>query len=403
MRSLRQILLEDTAALALQLGIERSTARLEVQSLLQQVLDCNRAWLLSHDDAKLSKPQAELYSEWLGRRLRGEPLAYVLGEREFFGLMFKVTPDTLIPRSDTETLVEQALRHLPEQGRVLDLGVGSGAIALSIAHARPDAAVIAVDASITALAVASENAERLQTGNVNFLASNWFAALADERFDLIVSNPPYIAEGDPHLLRGDLRFEPQSALSSGNDGLDDVRRIIFDAPAHLLPGGWLLLEHGYDQACAVRALLRQVGLSEIFSSNDLAGIERVSGGRLPLDGLLPQSLKSDKITQDKHLMQIREIIHQQVTSHPVVLYMKGTPQFPQCGFSGNAVRILHALGVRDFFSVDVLSDSEIRQGIKDYTNWPTIPQLYIHGEFVGGSDIMGEMFQSGELKQLLAR
>ncbi|HEX5364202.1 MAG TPA: peptide chain release factor N(5)-glutamine methyltransferase, partial [Gallionella sp.] len=200
-------------------------------------------------------------------------------EREFFGLNFKVTPATLIPRPDTELLVELALQKIPQQGRVLDLGTGSGAIALSIAHARPDAEVIAVDASPEALEVAQDNARRLKLANVRLLHSDWFSALQDARFVLIVSNPPYIASADAHLEQGDLRFEPRTALASGSDGLDDIRRIIADAKAHLLADGWLLFEHGYDQAERVRELLRQAGYAEVFSAHDLSGIERVSGGR----------------------------------------------------------------------------------------------------------------------------
>ena len=216
----------------------------------------------------------------LERRLGGEPIAYLLGEREFYGLTFKVSPATLIPRPETELLVELALQRIPQLGarRVLDLGTGSGAIALSIAHARPNAEVVAVDASAAALEVAQFNTQQLALGNVRLLQSDWYAALHGERFDMIVSNPPYIAAGDAHLAQGDVRFEPSSALVSGTDGLDDIRRICAQAKAHLKSKGWLLFEHGYDQAAPVRALLRQAGFAEVFSARDLAGIERVSGG-----------------------------------------------------------------------------------------------------------------------------
>ncbi len=222
------------------------------------------------------------YDALLERRLQGEPVAYILGEREFFGLKFKVTPDTLIPRPDTELLVELALQHMPENKgwRVLDMGTGSGAIALSIAHSRPDAEVTAADASGAALDVARENAGRLGVRNISFLQSDWFSALSGQRFDLIVSNPPYIAAADRHLTQGDVRFEPLSALASGADGLDDIRKIVGQAGAYLEHGAWLLLEHGYDQAAQVRDLLHQNGFVEIFSEKDIAGIDRVSGGAM---------------------------------------------------------------------------------------------------------------------------
>jgi release factor glutamine methyltransferase len=215
------------------------------------------------------------------RRLNGEPIAYLLGKREFYGLNFKISPATLIPRPDTELLVELALQRIPphEPYRVLDLGTGSGAIALAIAHARPATEVLASDASHTALEVARENAQRLGIANAAFVQSDWFAALSTQRFDLIVSNPPYISVGDPHLQCGDVRFEPSSALASGDDGLYDIRCIVARTQAYLQPGGWLLLEHGYTQAAQVRELLRQAGFGEVFSAPDLAGIERVSCGR----------------------------------------------------------------------------------------------------------------------------
>jgi release factor glutamine methyltransferase len=204
----------------------------------------------------------------------------LLGEREFFGLTFKVTPATLIPRPDTELLVELALQRIPQQGvcRVLDLGTGSGAIALSIAHARPNAQVVALDASEAALEVARQNQEKLSVKNVEFLRSDWFAALHQQRFDVIVSNPPYIESEDVHLRQGDVRFEPLSALASGLDGLDDIRRISAQAMRYLNPHGWLMLEHGYNQARQMRAILQQSNFQQLFSASDLAGIERVSGG-----------------------------------------------------------------------------------------------------------------------------
>jgi len=248
--------------------------------LLQAVLQVNRAHLLTHPERLLAADQYARYMDLFELRLEGEPIAYLLGEREFFGLNFEVSPATLIPRPETELLVELALERIPPHGafRVLDLGTGSGAIALSIAHTRPDSQVVAVDASAAALEVAQFNTQRLAPGNVRLLQSDWYSALHGERFDLIVSNPPYVAADDVHLAQGDVRFEPLTALTSGADGLEDIRRIIAQAKEHLDVDGWLLLEHGYDQAAQVRALLQQAGFTEVFSARDLAGIERVSGG-----------------------------------------------------------------------------------------------------------------------------
>jgi release factor glutamine methyltransferase len=280
--SIPSILKADTATLAHKLALDPSTARIEIQSLLQQVLQVARVYLLAHPERTLTAVELSEYQDLLQRRLQGEPLAYILGVREFYGINFNVTPATLIPRPDTELLVELALQHLPAQlaCSVLDLGTGSGAIALAIAQNRPRADVVACDASSAALLVAQENACALNSQNVQFLQSNWYSELAAQRYTLIVSNPPYIATADPHLTQGDVRFEPISALTSGNDGLDDIRHIIRHAHAHLLDCGWLLLEHGYDQAARVRELLKLADFQEVFSACDLAGIERVSGGRL---------------------------------------------------------------------------------------------------------------------------
>lgn len=290
-RTIHDIYTQDAARLTAVLALDTSTARIEVQCLLQVILQVNRAYLLTHPEQQLNTEQHARYAAVFERRLNGEPIAYILGEREFFGLTFKVTPDTLIPRPETELLVELALQHLPEKlpqpspgarggcYSVLDMGTGSGAIALSLAHARPDHAILACDASIAALKVARGNAQQLDVANIAFVQSDWYDALGKQRFDLIVSNPPYVAAGDPHLQQGDVRFEPSSALASSDDGLKDIRHIVTHAQAHLQPGGWLLLEHGYDQAAQVRELLQQNGFSEIFSTCDLAGIERVSGGR----------------------------------------------------------------------------------------------------------------------------
>jgi release factor glutamine methyltransferase len=278
--SIQDILRNHSKQLETSLNIDYSGARIEVQCLLQTVLQVNRAWLLSHPEQALDTGQHARYMALLERRLTGEPIAYLLGEREFYGLTFKVSPATLIPRPETELLVELALQRIPQQGtcRVLDLGTGSGAIALSIADARPEAEVVATDASRAALELAQFNARQLNLGNVGLLHSDWFGALQGESFDIIVSNPPYISAGDMHLAQGDVRFEPRDALISGTDGLDDIRLICAQARIHLRPKGWLLFEHGHDQAAQVRALLQQSGFEEIFSARDLSGIERVSGG-----------------------------------------------------------------------------------------------------------------------------
>ena len=287
-QSLSTLLTCHSKTLAKILKLDSGSARIDVQCLLQTVLQANRAYLLSHPEQHLSDEQYEQYRSLLGRRLRGEPVAYLLATREFYGLPFKVSPATLIPRPETELLVELALQRIPSapsptkkegQFRILDLGTGSGALALSIAHVRPNIEVTAVDSSPSALKVARENAQRLDINNVQFITSDWFAALQDKRFDLIVANPPYIAINDVHLSQGDVRFEPRSALVSGADGLDDIRHICTHANAHLKPDGWLLLEHGYNQAKQVRTLLRQAGSTCVFSERDLSGIERVSGGK----------------------------------------------------------------------------------------------------------------------------
>lgn len=264
------------------IGLAHSEASLEVNLLLQHLLKVNRAWLISHDRDVLTDDQQQDFYAVLQRRLSGEPIAYILGFREFYGLPLKVTPATLIPRPDTETLVEAAFQKIPVDKplHILDLGTGSGAVALAIAKHRPTCHVIGLDASAEALAVAIENAQKLDLKNVRFIKSNWFSDLAAERFNLIVSNPPYIAEGDCHLTQGDLRFEPRSALVSGLDGLDDIRRIIQDAPNYLKPNGWLMLEHGYDQAQSVASLLKEHGFSQIDHTQDLAGTLRVTFGSI---------------------------------------------------------------------------------------------------------------------------
>jgi release factor glutamine methyltransferase len=281
--SIHHLLFAAQQSIALALALPASEARIEAQALMRKALgNVSRAQLLMVDRETPSPVQAELFATLLQRRLAGEPVAYIEGCREFYGLEFKVTPDVLIPRPDTETLVEAALERIALQQPccVLDLGTGSGAIAIAIAHSRPHAQVTAVDASPAALAVAGANAARLTSGNVRLLCSDWFAAVEGERFDVIVSNPPYINADDPHLQQGDLRFEPPAALASGADGLDAIREIVRVAPQHLAPGGWLLLEHGYDQAERVSALLLAGGFRDVESRRDLAGIQRVTLGSM---------------------------------------------------------------------------------------------------------------------------
>jgi release factor glutamine methyltransferase len=259
---------------------------LENRILIGHALQLTRIQLITQSERLLTAPEATQLSALFRRRLQGEPIAYIVGEREFFGLAMQVTSDVLIPRPDTELLVELALERLPQHGRALDMGTGSGAIAVAIAYTRPDVAMTALDVSEGALKVAAANAQR-HGAKVEFLRSDWYAALDDmgdadrPYLDLIVSNPPYIVAGDAHLSQGDLRFEPIGALTDHADGLSALRIIVDGAATYLKPDGWLLMEHGYDQSEAVRKLLEQRGFSEVQSWRDLAGIERVSGGKLP--------------------------------------------------------------------------------------------------------------------------
>ena len=252
---------------------------LENRILLCHALGISRVSLITQSERALNGEEAARLGALVQRRLAGEPIAYIVGEREFFGLPFRVGPGVLIPRPDTELIVELSLERLPPRGRLLDMGTGSGAIAVACAHARRDASVTALDLSEDALAIARANAAA-NGAQVRFLQSDWFSAIGEERFELIASNPPYIAAGDEHLSEGDLRFEPVGALTDHADGLSALRIIIDGAPGHLVPDGWLLLEHGYDQAEAVRALLAARGFLDVQSWRDLAGIERVSGGRI---------------------------------------------------------------------------------------------------------------------------
>lgn len=252
---------------------------LEARILLAHALNCTRVQLVIRARDALTPQQETVAHEFFARRRNGEPIAYLTGEREFFGLSFKVTPDVLIPRHETELLVELALERLPQGGSALDLGTGSGAIAVALAHKRPDVRVTATDASPAALALARQNAAQ-HGAAVRFALSDWYQNI-DDPFDLIVSNPPYIAAGDPHLTQGDLRFEPQAALTDQADGLTDIAAIIDGAPTQLNPNGWLLMEHGFEQAAAVRALLTRHGWQQVQSWRDLAGIERVTGALRP--------------------------------------------------------------------------------------------------------------------------
>jgi release factor glutamine methyltransferase len=255
----------------------------DAQLLLAHALQRPRGWLFAHGDDAVPAAVAEAFAALVGRRLAGEPVAYLTGRRGFWSFDLAVSPATLIPRPETERLVELALERLPEGTplRVADLGTGTGAIALALAHERPQARVIATDLSDDALAVARGNARALGLANVEFRAGSWWAPLQGERFHVVASNPPYIALADPHLAEGDLRFEPAGALSSGADGLDAIRAIVRDAPAHLVAGGWLLLEHGWEQGAAVRALLQAEGFDDVRTARDLEDRDRVTLGRHP--------------------------------------------------------------------------------------------------------------------------
>ena len=259
------------------------TPRLDAELLLAAALERPRSYLHAWPERVPEPDRATRFFAWLDRRQAGEPIAYLLGRREFWSLELEVTPDTLIPRPETELLVELALERLPADRTCAfaDLGTGSGAIALALAVERPRARIVATDCGPAALAVARRNARRLNIGNVEFREGDWCAPLVGERFDLLVSNPPYIAATDPHWRRGDLRFEPAEALVAGEDGLDALRSIVTQAPACLRAGGWLLLEHGYDQGELVPTLLRQRGFVEVSDHRDAANLSRASAGRWP--------------------------------------------------------------------------------------------------------------------------
>lgn len=262
---------------------ESPTARLDVELLLAAALGKPRSFLHTWPERIVSTEAAQAFAGYLQRRRTGEPVAYILGQQGFWNIDLEVATHTLIPRSETEMLVETALELLPGAipHRLLDLGTGTGAIALSLAKDRPQWEVTAVDRVQEAVELAERNRRRLHLDNAQVLHSHWFSAVQGQRFDLILSNPPYIAASDPHLVEGDVRFEPSSALVSGTDGLDDLRLIVSQAPAHLESGGWLLLEHGYDQGPAVRDLLSGHGFEQIQTRRDLGDHERITFGRVP--------------------------------------------------------------------------------------------------------------------------
>lgn len=256
-------------------------ARREAALLLGHALGVSDAWLVAHADEPVDPRRESAARVLVERRARGEPVAHLTGVRGFHALELRVTPDVLIPRPETELLVDLALERIPVDvdATVADLGTGSGAVALAIAAARPRARVTATDASEAALAVARDNADRVAVHNVEWVRGDWCSALGARRFDLVASNPPYVASGDPHLAQGDLRFEPRAALVSGSDGLDAIRVIVRDARRHLREGGWLLFEHGFEQGSIARDLLRRAGYRKVFTARDLGRRERVSGGR----------------------------------------------------------------------------------------------------------------------------
>lgn len=277
-------------------------APIDAQVLLAHVLRVGRAWLVAHATDPLAPHDAEGFFALARRRRDGEPVAYLTGTREFFGLPLAVDRSVLIPRPETETLVEHALRALPPERRlrVLDLGTGSGAIALAIARERPHVEMVGADVSASALAVANRNAQRMKLANVRWLQSDWYEGLdGSGPFGLIASNPPYVADGDPHLAEGDVRFEPAGALRAGPDGLLALRAVVAGAPARLVDGGTLVVEHGFDQAEAVRALVAAAGLAEPRTFRDLAGIPRVCVAIKPFSSEVQRKSRLDSRSLNK--------------------------------------------------------------------------------------------------------
>lgn len=255
-------------------------SRLEADLLACHVLGCKRSWLYAHGDQRMDANAQSDFNDLIEQRLEGRPVAYLLGEREFYGRRFMVDERVLIPRPETELLVELALDlPLPANARVCDIGTGSGCIALTLAAERPDWQIVALDKSAAALEAAEENRTRMKLENVKLKRSDLLKSSGTKKFDLVVSNPPYIAQADEHLNRGDLRFEPRTALAAGVDGLDLIRKLVEQAPGRLHDDGWLLLEHGYDQASTVRKLLEKAHFKQVRSWRDLANIERVTGGK----------------------------------------------------------------------------------------------------------------------------
>lgn len=263
-----------------QLSSISESARLDAEVLLCHCLGKQRSFLRAWPDRQLASVQVDQFCRLLEQRRQGRPIAYLTGEREFWSRTFNVTPDVLIPRPDSELLVELSLSLLTDQqpAKIIDLGTGSGILAITLAAERPLAEVVATDISAAALSVARQNAERLTAGNIRFIHSNWFEKVTDTGFDLVVSNPPYIADDDPHLQQGDVRFEPQSALVSGEAGLKDIRLLAEQARAHLKPHGHLLIEHGYRQDQAAQSILKQLNYRQVATHRDLSGNPRVTSG-----------------------------------------------------------------------------------------------------------------------------
>jgi release factor glutamine methyltransferase len=279
--TIQNMLHHSAEQLAATLDLPPNEARIEARLLLCHVMQCDHAWLIAHMTDEMSQANIWSFQALLNRRLSGEPIAYIVGYRDFFDMRLHVTPATLIPRSDTEILVELALEKIPEDAEwnILDLGTGSGAIVLALAKHRPCCKFLAIDQSAEALKIAQENAQALGLTHVKFSQGTWFSPLSDMSFDLIVSNPPYIAEDDQHLKQGDLRYEPIQALSSGHDGLYDIRHIIENAKAFLKSHGGLILEHGFNQASQIAEIAKKNGASEVIHYKDLSQHNRVTSIR----------------------------------------------------------------------------------------------------------------------------